>query len=162
MKCPIETREHELLVAYGAGTLDKEGAAKLEEHIGTCPGCRQVVREQQAVWQALDRWEAPAVSPDFDRRLYRRIQNEVSWWDLATRPFRPLLARGGLPVAAAVCAMIVAGVLIERPEGVTAPVPESAQVEAASPDQVERALDDMEMLREFNHLVRPDAGEPRM
>jgi hypothetical protein len=34
-------------------------------------------------------------------------------------------------------------------------------VEALQPDQLESALDDMEMLREFNHLV-PDNAGPKM
>ena len=41
----------------------------------------------------------------------------------------------------------------------TVPAPRSAQVEALQPEQVEHALDDMEMLREFNHLV-PDNADP--
>src|ERR1039458_1630461 len=42
------------------------------------------------------------------------------------------------------------------------PPRESAQVETLGPEQVQSALDDMQMLRDFNHLVRPDSGEPRM
>ena len=163
MRCPIESREPEILLAHGSGTLDAGRAAELREHLAVCRACRELAAGQQAVWQTLDTWEAPPVSPDFDRRLYSRIDNGVSWWERVTRPLRPLFARQGLPLAAAACLMIAIGVVVERPARV-APVqpPESAQVEAVSPDQVERALDDMEMLREFNHLVRPEAGEPTM
>jgi hypothetical protein len=35
-------------------------------------------------------------------------------------------------------------------------------VETLGPEQVQTALDDMQMLRDFNHLVRADAAEPRM
>jgi len=142
MRCPIETREQELLLEYCSGTLDRERAAHVREHIGTCRVCGEFTARQAAVWRALEGWDAPAVSPGFDQRLYARIGKEVSWWDLALRPL---------------------GVLVERsprPAGVR--VPESAQVDVASPDQVERALDDMEMLREFNGMVRPDTADPKM
>jgi hypothetical protein len=43
-----------------------------------------------------------------------------------------------------------------------APVEESAQVETLQPDQVEHAVDDMEMLREFNHLVRAGNAASKM
>jgi hypothetical protein len=42
-----------------------------------------------------------------------------------------------------------------------APLPQSAQVEALRPDQLQSALDDMEMLRQFNQLV-PDSAAPKM
>jgi len=163
MQCRIEDPGHtERLLAYCARKLDSEAAAALEEHIRNCPGCADFVKAQQAVWVALDGWETSPVSADFDRRLYQRIQREVSWWDLLTRPFRPLMARQGLPIAAAACLVIAAGVMLQRPPAMPPEsVPQSAQVEAASPDQVEHAIDDMEILRELNHLVRPDA-EPKM
>ena len=163
MRCPVEQGEQELLFEFCSGTLDTDRAASLRDHIAGCPACRELEARQRTLWQALDNWEAPPVSAGFDHALYGRIRNEVTWWDLALRPFRPLFARQGLAVAVAACLTIIVGVLIERPAAVPAgAVPESAQVEIASPDQVERALDDMEMLREFNHLVPADAGGPKM
>src|SRR5437764_13150079 len=101
MKCPIETRENaELLLAYGSGKQNAEGTTRLEDHLRTCAACREFCAAQKTVSEALDTWEAPPVSVDFDRRLYQRIQTEVSWWDLLMRPFRPLLVRQGLPIAA--------------------------------------------------------------
>jgi len=160
MKCPIQSPEHaERLLAYCAHKLDSRRAALLEEHIRNCPECADFVQGQRAVWQALDTWEAAPVSPDFDRRLYQRIQQEVSWWELLMRPLRPLVVRQGLPIAAAACVVMVAGFLLQRPAELP-PVVVPAQVEASA-DQVEHAIDDMEILRELNHLVPPDAS-PRM
>jgi anti-sigma factor RsiW len=163
MRCPIETRENaEVLLAYCARKLDAETSAILEGHIGTCPACREFAGGQQAVWQALDAWEAAPVSADFDRRLYQRIEQEVSWWDRLMRPFRPLLFRQGLPIAAAAGLVIVAGLMLERPAAVPpANSPVSAQVEVP-PDQAEHALQEMEMMREFNRLVHADAADPKM
>ena len=74
MKCPIEIHENaELLLAYCARKLDPETQTILERHLAVCPACRDFKAGQEAVWQALDSWEAVPVSADFDRRLYRRI-----------------------------------------------------------------------------------------
>jgi len=164
MRCPIETRENaEMLLAYCSRKLDAESTAILEDHIRICPACREFAGGQQAVWKALDTWEATAVSADFDRRLYQRIEKEVSWWDLLMRPFRPLLFRQGLPIAAAVALVIGAGVLLQRPGAVPpASVPVSAQVDVVAPDQAEHALQEMEIMREFNRLVHPDTADPKM
>ena len=164
MKCPIESQEHaELLLAYCSRSLDAQRSAALEEHMRGCPSCREFAGGQKAVWEALDTWEAAPVSPDFDRRLYQRIEREVSWWDLLMRPFRPVLLRQGLPIAATACLVLVGGLLLQHPSGnPQSTVPESAKVEAMPPEQVEHALDEMEMVREFNRLVRPDSAEPKM
>lgn len=164
MRCPIETQEHaELLLAYGSGSLDAERRAMLEEHMRNCPSCRELAGGQKAVWEALDTWEAAPVSLDFDRRLYQRIQQEVSWWDLLMRPFRPLLLRQGLPIAATAGLVLTAGLMFQHPARVSrSSAPESAQVEAMPPELVEHAVDEMEMIREFNRLVRPDTTEPKM
>src|SRR5438105_2711152 len=107
MSCPIQGPEHaERLMAYCVHKLDSRGVEMVEQHIRECRGCAEFVKDQQAVWQALETWEAAPVSADFDRRLYRRIEQEVSWWDLLMRPFRPLLLRQGLPIAAAACLVI--------------------------------------------------------
>ena len=164
MKCPIETRENaDLLLAYCDRKLDAESTATLERHMEICPACREFASGQRAVWEALDAWEAPPVTPDFDRRLYRRIDREVSWWHLLMRPLRPVLLRQGLPIAAAACLVVMAGVLLERPAGVPPAIhPESAQVEVLQPDQVEPALDAMQMLGEFSYRVRGDASDSKM
>ena len=159
MKCPIETRESaELLLEYCARKLDPESTAILQRHIEICPACREFADGQRALWDALDAWESTPVSADFDRRMYSRIEKEVSWWDLLVRPFSPLLVRRGLPVAAA-CLVVMAGVLLERPSAVPRQDAESAQVETVQPEQVEHALDAMEMLSEFSQHVRTDGPE---
>jgi anti-sigma factor RsiW len=164
MKCPIESRENaELLLAYCTRKLDGESTAILERHMEICPACREFASGQRAVWEALDAWEAAPVTLDFDRRLYRRIDREVSWWNLLMRPLRPMLVRQGLPIAAAACLLVMAGVLLERPaSGPPAAQSQSAQVEALEADQVDPALDAMHMLGEFSYRVRGDAADSKM
>jgi len=164
MRCPIETQETaELLLAYSARKLDADTAAGLEQHLRLCPACREFAEGQRLVWEALDAWESVPVSPDFDRRLYARIDREVSWWQRVARPFRPMLLRSGLPVAAAACLLVMVGIALERPGSMPdIPVPQPPGVEAVQPDQVENALEDIELLREFHRKVGADMSRARM
>ena len=162
MKCPSETRESaEILLAYSSGELDHERTAWLKAHLEGCAACREFVNGQKAVWESLDLWEAPPVSMDFDRRLYHRIEEQVSWWDMMVRPFRSLLVRQGLPLAAAATLLIAAGLLLDRPSVTPVAPPESAQVEL-QPDQMESALDQVETLSQFTHLLRTDSPDSQM
>ena len=150
------------LLDYASGKLKAEMRAQIKQHMEACPACRQFAGGQQAVWQALEAWEPAAVSMDFDRRLYQRIERRpVSWWARLTQPLNPLF-RHAVPVAATAGVLLMAGLLMNRPAAIpVTPVRESAQVEALQPEQVEHALDDMEMLREFNHLM-PDSVVSKM
>jgi len=164
MRCPSEDRQHaELLLEHAARKLDAERAAVLEQHMATCPACREYAAAQFAVWEALDNWGAPEVSADFDRRLYQRIEQEVSWWDLMLRPFRALFAARFVPVAAAACLLIAAGVYLQQPDGTPSnAASHSAQVETLPPDQAATALQEMQIMQEFSSVVRADNSEPRM
>jgi anti-sigma factor RsiW len=168
MNCPMENREsEEFLLNYVSGALDAQAAASFDQHMLTCAACREFAHRQKAVWQALDLFEPASISADFDRRLYQRIE-KVSWWDRIVAGLRsPMLTHRGLPIAAAAAALLVAGVVWERPS--TKPVepqsPLSADVQTLQTlqaDQVQHALDDMEMLREFNHLMRSEPAESKM
>ena len=161
MNCPMESGGNsEHLLDYAAGRLKPGARAQMQEHVAACPVSREFAGGQRAVWQALDAWEPAAVSMDFDRRLYARIERHVSWWTRLTRPLNPLF-RHAVPVVAAAGVVITAGLLLNRPAAVPAAPEHSAQVEVLQPEQVEHALDDMEMLRELNHLV-PGNAAPRM
>jgi anti-sigma factor RsiW len=152
----------ELLLEYSAGTLETDAAAAVAEHIGNCAACRELVRAQQEVWSALEIWESRPVSPEFDQKLYRRIVEEVSWWELVTRPFRSLSYRHGLPLAAAACLLLVAGFLLQQqPEGIEPNEPNRPETVQQQVD-AQHALEDLQILGEFNGLVRAEGGEPRM
>ena len=149
-----------MLLEYTGGRLEARAVTALKAHLESCARCREFAQNQKAVWQALEAWEAEPVSMDFDRRLFARIeQAPASWWARLTGQ----VMHHAVPVAAAAGVMILAGLMLER-TAVTpvAPPQESAQVDVLGPEQVQSALDDMEMLRDFNHLVRADSAEPRM
>jgi hypothetical protein len=95
---------------------------------------------------------APQVSADFDLRLQRRIRNadSSSWIERMMQPFRGVFARPALALAA-LCLVMAAGLLLQNPRTGVAPAANShSRVEKIEPEQVERALDDMQMLRELS------------
>lgn len=175
MNCPLETRENaQVLLDYctrrlDAAPLDATPAAALERHIAICPACREFAYHQRAVWQAMDAWEVAPVTKDFDERLYRRIETQVSWWDTLVRPFRPLRhmtawrAAQGMALAGL---LLAAGILLERPGASPGPpatgAGDVAQADTVQPEQVEQALDAMEMLSEFSRRVRTDIPDSKL
>jgi len=161
MNCPLEAGNEGILLDYAAGKLKADVLTQMDRHTESCSACNQFAGTQATVWQALDNWGPAEVSMDFDRRLYARIEQDVSWWTRLMRPLNPLF-RHSIPLAASAGVVVMAGLLLNRPPAVpVAPSPQSAQVEALQPDQLESALDDMEMLRQFNQLI-PDNAGPKM
>ena len=118
----------------------------------------RILAAKQSVDDLLDLWAPPAVSADFDRRLYTRIEQRARWWDFLFRPQRLV------PVAAAAALVIGAGLWVGSP-GVppAVTVPRSAAVDVLPADQAENALQEMQMMQEFNRLVRSEpSAEPKM
>jgi len=74
--------------------------------------------------EPLDQWEPEAVSLDFDRRLYRSIEESgprpgfLAW--CAPLPSVTAMWRPVVPLALRVCC--VAGVMLHAPQAVIAPV----------------------------------------
>ncbi len=161
MNCPIENENADVLLAYCARKLDADTAAILERHMLVCPECARLRDGQQAVWNALDSWEAPPVSADFDRRLYERIEagDAPSWhrrgWDYIRKTFGPIVWRPAFPLAAA-GVLVVAGFLLDHRPGaaVVKPSPPEIRVSLTEADQVEKTLEDMEMLRQFDPVSK--------
>jgi anti-sigma factor RsiW len=149
MNCPIKTQENkERLLEYAAGRLANEQAALVARHVEHCAECGQLVQAQRQVWDALSQWKPGPVSADFDRRLYRKIDSQpVSWRDRLFRPLEPLW-RPVVPLAAA-CLLIVAGVVLHTPRTALNPGDSPVRVEKIEAEQVERTLDDIQMLREM-------------
>ena len=63
----------EILLDYCAGTLDRERVEALEDHARECAACRALITAQKELGNALEQWDAPEISADFDDRLYARI-----------------------------------------------------------------------------------------
>jgi anti-sigma factor RsiW len=159
----MECRENaELLPGYAAGELDADVRARFERHTETCAACREAAERQMAIWSSLDAWETPAISPDFDARLARRIENETGWWKRTLQALRPALIRRGLPIAAAAGLAITAAIFLDHSARVRTPQAPGAQVETIRADQQESVVEDMQLLQEFNGLAHPDAADSSM
>ena len=101
------------------------------------------------VWQALETWEVPAISPDFDRGLYRRIDEGagLTWFARLMRSFREMPLRQALPLTATAGLLLMAGFLLQHPI-IVAPAPQ--RQDSVRANQVERTLDDLDLLRQFS------------
>jgi anti-sigma factor RsiW len=158
MVCPIEGGDGaELIVAYGARTLAPDKEAELERHLSSCAKCRELAAAQRAVWSALDAWPPVAVSSNFDEKLYGRIamEEQRAWW----RGFAPANWgwRPAVPVAVACTAIIAAFLLKDSVLHRAAPSQNEPKLQI---EQVEHALDDMDMLKQLSVDAAPDKTQP--
>jgi len=154
MQCPIQTTEHaDILLDYSARRLSPATTAAFERHLLSCEACRKFASGQQAVWSALDSWEGIAPSEDFDRRLYARIGEfeQSGWWNrIWSRTSGPFSWKPVMPFAAA-CITLLAAFLLYSPSNTpVVPLRESSRVETLEPEQVERTLEDLEMLKQLS------------
>ncbi len=159
MLCPQENEsDAEVLIGYAAGTLRPQMQREFERHLSVCPKCRALEAAQKTVWDALDDWTPAPVSAAFDSRLYARVAREASlpWWRRAFQPRASFAFRSVMPVAAA-CAALTFAFLLKEPAA-THSVPGAGR-QKVSIEQVERALDDMDMLKQMSFAAsseRPD------
>jgi hypothetical protein len=147
VECPREKHnEAELWIGYVAGTLAPDVVLELRAHLDVCASCRETVEAQKAVWIALDSWTPIEVSPGFNDAVYQRLaaEEQVRGWG---RMFHARWSwRPAMPLAAVGAALIVA-LLLRAPSA----KPPSAAPPASTPqiEQVERALEDMDMLKQL-------------
>jgi len=143
----------EVLFAYVDGTLDEVQSDAIERHAAGCAACRNLIDGQRGVWETLDAWEAPELSPEFNRKMHAAVAAESAggWrgW-LASKWAWPTLL---VPVSA--LALIVGTVVVTQMprEQELAPV---VEVEHGAVDQkagiendvkqIEKTLDDLDVL----------------
>ena len=146
-RCTLENENAtELVLAYGAQTLDPDQSSAFERHMLSCESCRKLAAAQMAVWSALDAWQPGPISSNFDEKLYQRILTEEQrpWWQRLFRANWSL--RPAMPVAAA-CGVLMAAFLLRSPDPV--PAPAATSQPKLRIEQVERALDDIDMLEQL-------------
>ena len=125
----------ELLTGYLARTLDAPRMAELGRHIQECADCRALA----SVWERLDEFAVPEVSPGFDAQLYARIAGEEARVSLSS--WRRWLWRPIAPLAAA--AAVVTLVLFLHVPGTADPAKQASKAEI---EQVAQAVDDLDLL----------------
>jgi len=153
VECPARVGENpQVLIDYCAGAVPADVAAELERHLEQCPLCREFCRAQARVWSELDIWEPAAVSASFDACLRERLaQDGGRRWKWIWKPAIPL---------AAVAAAILVVALWRGPAGAPAS-PITKKSESVDVEQVEKALEDIDMLKQLYLAPRAetDSGE---
>ncbi|HEU5021395.1 MAG TPA: hypothetical protein VFT60_05875 [Bryobacteraceae bacterium] len=143
--CPTE----DVLLEYVAGALAGAQLAELELHTKECSRCDALVASQAAVWRSLNEWKPEPVSAGFNRELWRRIDADAaapSWW--AGLRFWKQVA----PLAV-VLALVVTGFVMDRQSHPPAATSAAAAVSASEADQLERALDDLQLLEAVDSVA---------
>jgi len=165
MNCPIERGEPGVVLDYAARKLSAESALAFERHMAGCAECHRLAEAQIAVWGAMDAWNEVPVSPDFNRRLYARIEQEElrqnvlgKWARTIAARWSPFSWRPALPVAA-VCATVLTAFLIQSPDRALVRNEPEVKVESINAEQVERALDDMDMLKQLGAVIEAKASK---
>lgn len=153
---PVEgTAEHQAFFAY----------------LQASPECRAMYEQQQAVWEALDLWEPAEPSAGFDRALYETIERGeanglTGGWGWLGRPLEWLRLdwlrldwlsglRPGLAAGLAALLLIAGAIVTYQPRRSETAVAarQIPRVETEDVDQIDQALDDIEMLVDFEALV---------
>ena len=111
----------------------------------------------------MDSYEAEAISADFDRKLYARIEemDRVPAWERFWAPVREYLKGqpAWKPVLSVAAASAVLFLVIAVRTGVEQPAvePTAIIIDVRDVEQAERALEDLEMLRQFDASVPADS-----
>lgn len=177
MQCPLMAGEksgeayrqaNEALIGLGAG-LPVVGNLALQQHLETCTWCKAAVEAQREVWSALDAWTPAPVPSNFDERVYARIDayQQQSWWRRTLGNLSGKWSwKPAMPVAVA-CTVLIAAFLLDSPEP-KHPPPASVQQlgfqhgldSGVDVQQVERALDDLDMLKQLGVASTQPASIP--
>lgn len=164
MTCPLQTGNEDVLLDYCARSLDAERQAMLEQHLAHCEECAAMTRRQSALWDALDAYDADPISPAFDRALFARIEavERVSPWQRMWASVQDYLQ--GQPVwkpvlsIAAASAVVAVVILVKDDQTRSTAHRSPAVVDVRDIEQAERALEDLEMLRQLESVPADTMG----
>ena len=159
MQCPVEHDETvDVLFDYVAHRLEPARHSVVENHVATCSRCAGFTVSHVQVWQALDDWKGPVVSSDFNQRLLRRIyQTPAIPWYQGLFEFRSgLTLKLAIPVMAA-CLVASTGFVFGYAAGQRGSGPSPVlHVDGRQADQLEAALDDLQLLRQLDSVAPSD------
>ncbi len=146
--CPTE----DILLDYTAGQLGPEQSAQFERHADGCARCSQLRSAQATIWLALDEWKPAPVSEGFNRELWRKIDADAnSGFSRLRSGLRFNLWKQVAPLGVAT-AVIITAFVFDHNVKQSAPVPAGSAivVTVSDADQLERTLDDIQLLREVD------------
>ena len=150
--CPNE----DMLLDYIAGRLNRTQASLFEAHAEHCARCAALRTSQAAVWQSLDEWKPAPVSAGFNRELWRRIDEDArqsSWTRELAAALQFSFWKRLAPLAVAMALIVTAFVFDhsgKQAGAVQTNSPASIIVTASEADQLDRALDDIQLLDEVD------------
>jgi hypothetical protein len=120
---------------------------EVARHVAGCAQCAAFRMDHEALWNLLDEWQPAPVSVDFNRRFWQQAETvRAGAWRRVLDAMRTVWAPA-IPLAA-MALLIGAAFLYDHP--VAPPVSHSKDVE-----QVERTLDDIQLLGQFDSAERP-------
>jgi hypothetical protein len=167
MKCPVQAGGNaEILVDYCAHTLDGETVTLLELHMKDCPDCRAFRDAQSELWMKLESWKSVSVSPDFNRRLFSRIETEEEkpWWRQWRGIWTGFTLEPAMPFAATVLAAMAAFLFQATttvPQAPDRPILHTeTKFDAADIKQAASDLEDLDMLRALPALFPSEVDKP--
>ena len=119
-------------------------------HLVSCDVCREMVAAQEAVWSALDEWRHPSGSRPASTRSSctesHRRKRERRMAQLVASFLHKLVLAAGLIGGCSVCCSGDC-VSVKNADQAVKPAPRESQASPRIEQQVEHALDDMDMLR---------------
>ena len=121
-------------------------------HFESCPACAEASMRQVLLFLALDAWKVPEVSASFNRILYAKIDAAMvsPWYERWSAALRQTFAQPAFAVAA-VALVTIGGFLLDHPAGLTSRLTSATvQVSSLEAEQLERTLEDLEMLHQFD------------
>jgi len=145
----------EVLFAYIDGTLEPVAATALLRHAGGCEPCRKLIEGQQAMWSVLDEWEAPEISPDFNRNLHAAVaagEASRSWMSRFVSWATELTPKSFLVPAGALALVMATVMVTQMPRHNAVQVEEKAGIENEV-KQIEKTLDDLDVLTTLDAAI---------
>ncbi len=125
---------------------------------------REAFERQQALFGAMDAWRGAEPSVGFDRGVYARIEAEQArrsgWRAWLIPSWKPAMA-AGMAAAAVLVGMFAWQPAAEAPEPQQYAVKTLPAHDAAYLEEIDRALDDMEMLADFDAFLDENAPAGR-
>ena len=138
--------------------LNEAEQAQFDQWLEREPELKAMFEQQLALFETMDQWETAEPSAGFDEAVYARIREDAevqpSWRRLLFGSWKPALA------ARLAAAAVLLGVFLfdQQPVDEPAHFAVKSAAEAEYYQQIESALDDVEMLIDFDAFPQP--GEP--
>ena len=120
---------HEALSAYLDGELEPAERAALQEHLGRCPECSQLVEDLRTLADAVGRESVPPVPADLIDRIAARLETEGTS-RRAAPPERRWRYRAPLAAAASLAAATLLYLFWQGPPAERQQTPDSGPAEA--------------------------------